>query len=144
MVDDLKTHKSLYKNESPQSSSNLVFGLIFAVFFSLIGIWPLLWDGDIRWWALTISATFLLTALIIPKSLSFLNQSWMKFGLLMHRFVNPLIMGLIFFVAVTPTALIIRVLGKDPLRRHLERDAKTYWIDRTPPGPEAKSMRHQF
>ena len=67
-----------------------------------------------------------------------------EFGLLLHRVTNPLLMGLVFFLAVTPTAFIMRLMGKDPLRLRIDRSAKSYWIDREPPGPEPDTMRNQF
>ncbi len=68
----------------------------------------------------------------------------MKFGLLLHRVVNPLTMGVIFFFTVTPIALMFRILGKDPLRLKLDPEAKSYWIYRDPPGPRPDSMKQQF
>ncbi|MGB0574752.1 MAG: SxtJ family membrane protein [Alphaproteobacteria bacterium] len=144
MADNGTTHESFDRNESVEGSSNRAFGIVFTVVFAIIGLWPLPWGDSPHWWALVIAAVFLLTALIIPKSLAPLNRAWMRFGLLLHKVVNPLIMGLVFFLTVTPTALIMRALGKDPLKRRLDKDATTYWIDRTPPGPDPDSMPRQF
>ena len=85
-----------------------------------------------------------LAALAVPRLLAPANRLWMKFGLLLHRVTNPLIMGLLFYLTVTPTALIMRALGKDPLSLRLDPEARTYWIDRDPPGPSAESMTDQF
>lgn len=68
----------------------------------------------------------------------------MKFGLLLHLVVNPVVMGMIFFLTVTPTAVVFRILGKDPLRLKLDPAAKSYWIHRQPPGPKPASMKQQF
>lgn len=144
MADNGTTHESFERTESVQGSSNRAFGIVFTVFFALIGLWPLPWGGSTRWWAVGVAAVFLLAALVFPKTLAPLNRAWMRFGLLLHKIVNPVIMGLIFFLTVTPTALIMRALGKDPLRRRLDKNATTYWIDRAPPGPDPDSMPRQF
>ncbi len=86
----------------------------------------------------------LVVSLACPKILASANRLWMRFGLLLHRIMNPVVMGLIFFLTVTPTALIFRLLGKDPLRLKFDRDAKIYWIDRTPLGPPPETMTQQF
>jgi hypothetical protein len=144
MADSGTTHESFDRTEPVQGSSDRAFGIVFTVVFALIGLWPLPWGNGVRWWALGIAAVFLLAALIIPKTLAPLNRAWMRFGLLLHKIVNPVIMGLVFFLTVTPTALIMRALGKDPLRRRLDKEATTYWIDRDPPGPDPDSMPRQF
>jgi hypothetical protein len=144
MADSGTTHESFDRTEPVQGSSDRAFGIVFTVVFALIGLWPLPWGNSVRWWALGIAVVFLLAALINPKTLAPLNRAWMRFGLLLHKIVNPVIMGLVFFLTVTPTALIMRALGKDPLRRRLDKEATTYWIDRDPPGPDPDSMPRQF
>ena len=87
---------------------------------------------------------FLVVSLIRPGLLHPLNLIWFRFGMLLHRVVSPLILGLIFFVSVTPVALIMRVLAKDPLRLKFDREARSYWLDRDPPGPAPDSLKNQF
>ena len=87
---------------------------------------------------------FLATALLCPAALKLFNRLWLKFRLLLHKVVNPIVMALVFFGAVLPTGLIMRALGKDPLRLKWQPDANSYWIDRSPPGPAPKSMKDQF
>jgi hypothetical protein len=91
-----------------------------------------------------VAALFLLAALVRPQVLAPLNRGWTRFGLLLHKITNPVTLGLVFFLAVTPTALIMRAMGKDPLRRRLDPAARTYWIDRRPPGPQPETMKLQF
>jgi large-conductance mechanosensitive channel len=95
-------------------------------------------------WSLGTAAVFLALALAAPKTLAPLSRLWMKFGLLLHAVVNPVVMAFLFFSTVTPIALIMRALGQDPLRLKLDPAAKTYWIDRTPPGPAPDTMPRQF
>jgi hypothetical protein len=138
-------HEDFERSEEVKGSSNRVFGLVFAVVFGLVGLWPLLDGADPRWWALFVSGGFLLFALFLPRHLTPLNNLWTRFGLLLHRIVSPIVLGLIFAVAVTPVALILRLCGKDPLRRHFEPDARSYWIERKDDaGPPPETMRNQF
>ena len=83
-------------------------------------------------------------AFVRPAWLAPLNRVWFKFGLLLQRVVNPLVMAVIYFAVVTPTGLIMRALGKDPLHLRYDPDARSYWIPRDPPGPERESMKNQF
>jgi hypothetical protein len=139
-----QTHESFTREDEIRSSSERVFGLVFAGVFGLIGFWPL-WRGvALRWWSLGLAAMFLVTALLAPRALAPLNRLWFRFGLLLHMVVNPVVMALVFFTTVTPIALIMRAMGKDPLRLRLDHDARTYWIERRPPGPTPDTMPRQF
>ncbi|WP_234016247.1 SxtJ family membrane protein [Magnetospirillum gryphiswaldense] len=120
------------------------FGIVFAVVFALIGLWPLKAGGDMRLWALGLAALFLVVAFVAPKLLKPLNLLWFKFGLLLHKIMTPLIMGLLFFLTVTPVGMLMRATGKDPMRLKRDPDAASYWIDRDPPGPPPDSMKNQF
>ncbi len=138
------THESFSRDEAVKVSSDRAFGIVFTVLFAVIGLWPLIHGGEVRIWSLVLAAVILAVALIRPSLLAPFNRAWMKFGLLLHKITNPVIMGLIFFLTVTPTALIMRAMGKDPLRRKFDPSATSYWIDRDPPGPEPETMKQQF
>lgn len=144
MADSQQFHESFQREEDVKSSSNRTFGLVFFVVFAIVSVWPVLFGNPLRWWTAPIAAVFLAVALIVPAWLAPLNRLWTKLGLLMHKVVNPVIMGLLFFVAITPMALVLRLLGKDLLRLKRDPQAASYWIERTPPGPSADSMRRQF
>ena len=120
------------------------FGIVFTVVFLIVGLWPLLNSAGVRWWAIILAVIFLGVALIRPVLLTPLNRVWFKFGQVLHRIVSPLIMGLLFYLTITPMALIMRCLGKTPLPKNFDRDADSYWIHRTPPGPAPDSMKNQF
>lgn len=137
-------HDDYSREEEIKGSSNRSFGLIFAALFALIGAGPLVSGREPRLWSLALAAVLLAVALLRPALLGPLNRLWLAFGLLLHRIVNPLLMGLIFFTTLTPIALIMRSLGKDPLSLRLERQRHSYWIKREPPGPKADTMRNQF
>ena len=137
-------HENLIREEAVAGSSDRSFGLVFAAVFLVIGLWPLLRAEGPRGWALVLAAVFLAAALLKPDVLAPLNRLWLKFGLLLHRITNPIVMGVIFFLAVTPTAIVLKMAGKDPLRRKIDKQAPSYWIERTPPGPEPETMKNQF
>ena len=121
-------------------SSNRSFGIVFFVVFLLIALYPLTYGGEIRIWSLIISLIFLTLGLLNSKILAPLNKIWFKFGILLGRIVSPLIMGIIFFLVVTPVGLIMRLLGKDVLNLKYNKN-KSYWIEKN--GPKSK-MKNQF
>jgi predicted membrane metal-binding protein len=126
-------------------SSERSFGVTFAVVFAVVGFWPLVFRFEMpRWWALVISLAFLTTALVAPRLLMPLNVLWFKFGMLLHQIVNPILMALIYYGAVVPMGLILKMAGKDLLRLKWDPAAKSYWIARDPPGPAAGTMTKQF
>lgn len=148
MTDKPTFHENLAGHDEVKAGSERSFGLVFAVVFIVVAVWPLFTmsdqDGQLRVWALVIAAFFLGTALTMPRLLAPLNKLWFLFGLLLHKIVNPLVMGLLFFVTVTPIGLIMRALGKTPLQLGFDKSADTYWISRVPPGPAPESMKRQF
>ena len=121
-------------------SSNRSFGIVFFIVFLLIALYPLLKDNDLRIWSLIISFIFLILGLVNSKILTPLNRLWFKFGLLLGKFISPLVMGIIFFVVVTPIGIIMRLLKKDLLNLKFNKK-ETYWIDKS--GPKSK-MKNQF
>lgn len=114
----------------PNLLSDRSFGLIFAAIFLVISLYPLIFGGQLRTWAIVIAACWATPAMLIPRVLHPLNIAWMHFGKFMHSIINPILMGLVFFVAVVPTGLILKLLGKDPMRRKLLPDTDTYWQSR--------------
>ena len=121
-------------------SSNKNFGIVFFIVFLLIGIYPFLNGNDFRVWSLLISVIFLILGLINSKILTPLNKLWFKFGLFLGKIISPLVMGFIFFIVVTPTGIIMRLIKKDLLNLKYNQK-KTYWIEKE--GPKSK-MKNQF
>ena len=144
MVVDPKFHEDYGRAEEVELGSERAFGVVFAAVFVVIGLWPLVAGGGVRAWALGVGVWILVVALTRPALLRPFNRLWFRFGLLLNRVVNPLVMVLLFFVTVTPIGLVMRVLGKDTLRLRFDRGAPSYWIERQPPGPEPGTMRQQF
>lgn len=137
-------HEDLGRQHDIKSSSDRAFGVVFAVVFGAIGLWPLAQGGALRLWAVGLAALFLVLALVWPTSLHPLNRLWTRLGLLLHAVVNPLVMGLLFFGTVLPIGLILRLRGKDLLNLRRDPKARSYWIERKPPGPQPETMIHQF
>jgi hypothetical protein len=120
--------------------SNRSFGIVFFIVFFLISIYPLVNSESIRIWSLIVSLIFLILGAINSKLLSPLNKVWFKFGLLLGRIISPIVMGIIFFLVVTPIALLMRLLKKDLLNLKFSKN-NTYWIEKS--GPKSK-MKNQF
>jgi hypothetical protein len=121
-------------------SSNKSFGIVFCIVFLLIGIWPILYNESYRFWALVISLVFLILGLTNSKLLTPFNILWFKLGIFLGKIVSPVVMGIIFFFVVTPTAILMRLFKKDLLNLKYN-DSKSYWIKKD----EIKSkMKNQF
>ena len=121
-------------------SSNRSFGIVFFVFFLIVSVWPIQYDGNIRIWSLIVSVIFLLLGIANSNILTPLNKLWFKFGLLLGKIISPIVMGVIFFLVVTPTGLIMRILGKDLLNLK-KNNFKTYWVAKN---NENNNMKNQF
>ena len=121
-------------------SSNRSFGIVFSIVFLLIALYPLIHSEEIRFWSIIISLIFLVLGLLKSKILAPLNKLWFKFGIFLGKIISPLIMGIIFFLVVTPIGILMRLLGKDLLNLKYNKN-KSYWIDKT--GPKSK-MKNQF
>ena len=121
-------------------NSNKSFGIVFFVIFLIIGLYPLINEDNIRIWSIVISIIFLILGLINSQILTPLNILWFKFGMLLGKFVSPIVMGLVFFLVVTPTGLIMKLFNKDLLKLRKNKNS-SYWIKR----PKIKSeMKNQF
>jgi hypothetical protein len=137
-------HEDLHRRQEGRGSSDRSFGIVFGIFFVLVGLSPLRSHHSVRWWAFPLAGLFLATAFLKPGWLRPLNRIWTKLGILMGRVVSPVITALLFYLVVTPTGLLFRLFGKDPLRLAFEPGAKSYWIERKPPGPLPETMTNQF
>ena len=126
--------------EEIKISSNRSFGIVFFVVFLLVTLYPLIYGGEIRIWSLVISLIFLILGLANSKLLSPLNKIWFKFGIVLGKIISPIIMGVIFFLVVTPIGFIMRVFGKDVLNLKYNKN-KSYWIEKNDP---KSKMKNQF
>ncbi len=137
-------HEDLRREDHTSGPSTRKFGLKLGTILALIAVvklvehssWSIVWG--------VLGATLIISALVRPSLLSALNHIWLKFGLLLHRIVNPVIMAVLFYGTIVPIGLLMRALGKDPLRFRLDRTATSYWLKRSDERPQSESMRQQF
>src|SRR5262249_51324530 len=138
------THESFERDEEIVAGSDRSFGLVMAGAFAVVTALNAWHAGRIWPWTAAVALAFLIAALLRPSILHPLNLIWLKFGLLLHRIVNPVIMALLFYGTVLPTGLVMRAMGKDLLRLKRDPGADSYWIVRAPPGPAPETMKDQF
>lgn len=137
-----ETHEDYRREGDEPRASERSFGLVFTGVFALIGLLPLLDGHPVRWWALVIAGVFAVLAFIAPRLLAPLHRVWMTIGKLLHRVVSPLVLGLLYSVAVVPTGWFLRARGLDPLRLKFDPAARTYWVTRE--NAEPVSFKNQF
>ncbi len=140
----MDTNEPVASHRKVTIGSERNFGIIFAIVFAIVGLGPLYHGGPVRWWSIAIGTAFLACALVAPRLLGPLNQLWFKFGLLLHHVVNPIVMFVLYFGAMVPMGLLVRVLGKDLLHLKFDKGATSYWIPRSPPAPPPGGMTKQF
>jgi len=119
--------------------NNITFGILFFIFFLIIGFYPLISVGVIRILSVVLSLLFLIITIVRPNLFTFLNRSWIQFGIFLGKIISPIVMGLVFFFVVTPTGMLVRILKKDVMG--LKTGASSYWIKRE---DKLKSMKKQF
>jgi hypothetical protein len=137
-------HESLRPDEQPGGPSDRSFGFTFAAVFAILAALSLWRGGSMSVWWLGIAAVFLIITLIMPALLSPLNRVWALVGKLLHAIVNPLVMAVMFYGVIVPTGLLMRMFGKDPLRRKIDPKLPSYWIVRSPPVDGKLNMKNQF
>ena len=137
----MSVHETYRRDDAEPRASEKSFGIVFAVVFALIGLVPLIAGHAPRWWAVGVAVVFLVLAFAAPHVLAPLNVVWMAIGKVLHRIVSPLVLGLLYTVAVVPTGLYLRLRGTDPLRLKRDPAARSYWQPRTGP---TSSFKNQF
>jgi hypothetical protein len=137
-------HESVSRHRRGRESSDRAFGLIFAVFFLVVGLWPALHGTEPRVWSVTIGIAFLFTALLFSRALHPLKRGWLRFGEILQRIATPLIFTALFFLVVTPVAILLRWMGKDLLEQKLDRGRSSYWRTRAPDYLWKRDMKRAF
>ena len=122
-----------------KNKNNITFGILFFILFLVIGLYPLKSDGVIKIWSIFLSLGFLIITFINPNLFTFLNKLWIKFGILLGKIISPIIMGLVFFLVVTPVGIFVKILKKDVMG--LKGEKSSYWINRE---DKLQSMKRQF
>lgn len=132
-------------NPNTRINKNRQFGLMLSSLFLFLFILKsfALLNYPLVFLYLLLSIVFGLTAWIRPRLLSPLLRRWIQLGEIMGKFFSPIVLGVIFFLLITPAALISRFFGRDELHLN-EVNMKSYWVKRTPPGPSRNSFKNQF
>ena len=131
----------MFNKSEIKISSNRNFGLVFFFVFLIVSLWPLLNENSPRIWSIVIAVIFLILGLLNSKLLTPLNMLWFKFGLFLGSIISPIVMGIIFFLVITPTGLVMKLMGKDLLDKKYDNKKKSYWINRT---KTKNTMKQQF
>lgn len=126
---------------STEQPSPKSFGIVFSIVFLIISLYPLTTSDRLYIWALAVSIALLLLAFLTPNVLMLPNKLWFKFGIFLGSIIAPIVILIVYFITVIPTGLIMRLLGKDLLRQKLDKNTKSYWIERREP---IGSMKNQF
>ncbi|MGI8783349.1 MAG: SxtJ family membrane protein [Acidobacteriota bacterium] len=117
------------------------FGLVVGALFCVIGLWPLLWRGHPpRWWAVAPGLALAIAGLLAPMVLGPLYRVWMGLAQVLGWINTRIVLGLVYFALITPTAMVLRLLGKDPLNRCYDKTAKTYRV----PAAARSDLRRPF
>lgn len=124
--------------------SDRTFGLTFSAFFSIVGVWGGIQNGAFFWAWLAAGAATLIITFTVPSILHPLNKLWMKFAALLNRFISPVVLGVIFYVIITPTGIVARWRGRDVLRRKFDEDLQTYWQEREKELDPVNRLKKQF
>ena len=111
-------------------SSNRSFGILFFAVFLILCLWPLKSGSNLNFYFLITSVIFLILGILNSKLLSPFNKVWIKFGEILGLIIAPIVMGIVYFVILTPVSLIVRMFGKDLLGLKFKKDNETYWIKR--------------
>jgi hypothetical protein len=117
------------------------FGIVFFFVFIIIALYPLLNNHEIRVWSLIIGFIFLILGLINSPLLKPLNLIWFKFGLFLGKLIAPIIMGIVYFIVVFPTFLLLKLFKRNYLNIKYERNMSSYWINVK---DKSTTMKDQF
>ena len=137
-------HEDLHRDEEIGGPSDRKFGLTIGIVCGVIGSVRLVLGHSYWPWWLGVAALLIVLAMAAPAALGPLNWLWLRFGLVLYKIVNPVVMTVLYIVTIVPIGLLMRLFGKDPMRLRREPAASSYWIEREPPGPPPESMRNQF
>jgi len=129
--------------DTPRMGSDRNFGIIFAAFFVVLALWPIIRSDPIRVWSLVVAGLFFGAAIFSPRMLSVPNRLWFRFGLLLGKVLTPIIIGALFLAAILPVAIVLRLFRKDIIRLRSDPSLKSYWISK-PSALTAESLNDQF
>lgn len=128
-----------YMDVKPGSEKS--FGFLLSAVLVLIGLYPLLSGGQVRWWSLISAAILASLALTYPKLLAKPNYWWFKFGMFLGGLIAPIVMAVVYLATIVPMGIILKLADKDLLRLKSDNSVKSYWIKRDTP---LQPMKYQF
>jgi hypothetical protein len=134
--------KEVYRE--PTSRDLNILALVFLLFPSVIGLVWLYWKGLQSGWYFIAAGVVLALCRAVPPLFRLIYRTWIGFSVILGYFVSRILLTIIFFVVIIPTGFLMRLLGKDPMDRKLDPDAKTYWIKREEGPPDPESYERQF
>lgn len=136
-------HEQFDRTTLEKKTSDRSFGFLFFTVFAIIAVYPILQNGSMRIWAICLSGLFFISALFSPRILSLLNHLWQKLGQTLGKITTPLVMGILFYLIMTPFAFCLRKkIRKESVQLGFDATAQSYWIKRSPSDPS--SMKQQF
>jgi hypothetical protein len=139
-------HENFSRQADVKSGTDRSFGLTVGGVLLLIAVARTYFHGMgwVQYGMAGVGVVLIVLGLIAPDSLGRLHHAWIKLGLVMFRVVNPVVLALIYAVVIVPVGFLMRLTGRDPLRRKFDAGAASYWVVRDPPGPAPDSMTNQF
>ena len=144
MTKQNRFHENFNPDDEISIGSPRTFGFVFALVFAVISLWPLVDGHPVRNWSACVSGFLIVIVLVAPKLLQPLNKLWFWIGICLHKLMSPVVMGFLFFSTVMPIAIILRLIGKDPLNKKMDPSQESYWIKRRPDELSPESMKNQF
>lgn len=130
-------------SQQPTSKDLRQFGLLVGSVFAVVGLWPLVFRSEPpRLWAMILGSLLIVLGGIVPQSLKQVHGGWMKIGHVLGAINTRIILGIIYYLLITPMGLVMRLMGKDSMHRTLAKETTTYRVVRAPRSPQ--HMRNQF
>jgi len=118
------------------------FGIVFFLFFGILSVLPLIRaSGVLNYYFFTASLIFLLLAIFLPRLLYLPSRIWFSIGKFVNIFISPLIIFILYVLAIVPTSILLKMLRVDILKLNIDKNAETYWTTRVDP---VNSMKKQY
>ncbi len=131
------------QNDQATNKELRQFGLVVGGVFSVIGLWPVVFRGEsLRLWAMILGSLLIVLGAIVPQCLKQVYRGWMKIGHVLGSINTRIILGIVYYLLVTPMGIIMRLMGKDPMHRALGENVDTYRVVRAV--RPRRHMRNQF
>lgn len=120
--------------EARPAGSPRAFGIAVSVVCGIIALFPMVSGQAPRWWLIGVVAVFVAAAWLSPSLLAPANRLWLEFGKRLHVVTSLIVLGAMYFLVLTPLALLLRAFGGDRLRLKRARGTGSYWIERDASG----------